>query len=198
MFVEESAWLRDHLASLPLASAARVLDIGSQSIEFRTVRQPWIERNIHAPIRDRGAAIVNVDLRDAPGIDVVADVTDPGFDAAAVGVFDLVLCCNLLEHVTDRETTLRNVRQLVGHRGYLAVTVPGHFPYHADPIDTMYRPSPRQLVSDVNAIDSEMQVIGRGSVGCLDRAYYLSRKSRVRRWVPPLRWRTSCALLQRR
>ena len=99
MFVEESTWLRDHLASLPLASAARVLDIGSQSLEFRTVRQPWIERNIHSPIRDRGAAIINVDLQDAPGIDVVADVTDPGFDAATVGRFDLVLCCNLLEHV---------------------------------------------------------------------------------------------------
>jgi SAM-dependent methyltransferase len=196
MFVEESLWLQERIAGLPLTVTSHVLDIGSQNLAFRTLQQPWVEQHIHAPIRARGARITNLDVQDADGVDVVADLTDPGFDPKTVGRFDLVLCCNLLEHVTDRLQTVRHVRALIADGGYLAVTAPGKFPYHEDPIDTMYRPSPRQLISDVRLVDPEVSAVDYGSVACMDPTYYSSRKSRLRRLVAPMRWRASCVLLR--
>jgi hypothetical protein len=56
-----------------------------------------------------------------------------------------VLLCNILEHVTDPEALADRCIRLVGPGGLIFVTVPLSYPFHRDPIDTLYRPSPEAL-----------------------------------------------------
>jgi hypothetical protein len=58
-----------------------------------------------------------------------------------------LLCCNLLEHVLDPERLALHCLELLPRGGLLFVTVPFSYPYHRDPIDTMYRPDPTRQAS---------------------------------------------------
>ena len=49
----ESEWLGRRLAALPDEQLFPLLNVGSSTGEFRTRTQPWIDRNIFAPMRDR-------------------------------------------------------------------------------------------------------------------------------------------------
>ncbi len=195
MFAEEARWLRAALADVPISEGTRVLDVGSQTLEFRTVQQPYIDREIFAPIRGRGASVTHLDARAGPGIDVVADITSDAFSLGQVPAFDVVICTNLLEHVRDRDRTIRRLETTTS--GHLFVTVPGYFPYHEDPIDTMYRPDQRQLVRDVVAAAPGLAPVRSTSIQVVDASWYGSRLALCRRFVPSLRWRTSAAVFRR-
>jgi hypothetical protein len=56
-----------------------------------------------------------------------------------------LLCCNLLEHVLEPERLARHCLDLLPKGGLVFATVPFSYPYHRDPIDTMYRPDPAEL-----------------------------------------------------
>jgi hypothetical protein len=58
-----------------------------------------------------------------------------------------VLCSNLLEHVTNREEICQIISCIIPKSGYIFVTVPYKYPYHRDPIDTMFRPDIQELSS---------------------------------------------------
>ena len=55
------------------------------------------------------------------------------------------MCCNLLEHVTQPERLARHCLDILPCGGLAFVTVPFSYPYHRDPIDTLYRPDPAEL-----------------------------------------------------
>jgi hypothetical protein len=80
------------------------------------------------------------------GVDFAGDILDPEVmrRLKAMG-FKCVLLSNLLEHVRDREAVTAACEEIVGPDGYILATVPSSCPYHADPIDTYYRPSPAEL-----------------------------------------------------
>jgi SAM-dependent methyltransferase len=149
VFREEATWLEELLAALPLEAGARILDIGSSTEYFRRVEQPYIDYHVFRPLRRRGVQAVHVDVKEADGVDVVCDLTDPGLgsrlDELPRG--DIVLCSNLLEHVTDRELVVGRLRALTAAGGLLVVTVPHVYPYHPDPIDTLFRPTDEELRS---------------------------------------------------
>ncbi len=196
VFYEVALWLPEVLGRLPLGEGAAVLDIGSSTLAFRQVVQPHIDAEVHRPMRDRGAEIVHMDAKADEGVDVVADMTREDFLPTMLSrQFDLVLCANLIEHVTDRSRTVTALRALVAPSGHLAVTVPHRYPFHADPIDTMFRPSPAELAKTLTAAD--FKVVDSADVPVVDPTKYVGRKAAVRRLVPPLRWAQSCVLLQR-
>ena len=207
MFEEEARWLERALAAVDLAPGAAVLDIGSSTREFRTVTQPYIDAHVFAPLRGRDVDVVHLDAKPEDGVDVVCDVTDPAADVeAALGrTFDVVLCCNLLEHVTDREATVARVTSLVASGGTLIVTVPGRYRYHEDPIDTMYRPSPEELARLVAGGHPDFVVEEAGTVRIRDRSRYNLRSRYLRErfveaafWLlPSHNWRQSCVRLRR-
>jgi SAM-dependent methyltransferase len=147
----EAAWMGRAILSTGLGEGARVLNVGSSTGAFRTVEQPWVDRDVFAPLRSRGAHVVHLDLKAAEGVDVVGDLLDPAFRAELQGDWDVVVCSNLLEHLEDRTPLLRVLPEMVRPGGWLVVTVPCRFPRHADPIDTMYRPSPDELLADLTA-----------------------------------------------
>jgi hypothetical protein len=51
----------------------------------------------------------------------------------------------LLEHVRDRAAVAAACVEIVGPGGLILATVPSSYPYHADPIDTGFRPAPDEL-----------------------------------------------------
>jgi SAM-dependent methyltransferase len=207
VFVEEAAWVERALARLELPAGARVLDVGSSTREFRTEVQPHIDRHVFAPLRARGVRPVHLDAKDADGVDVVLDLSDPALDpAAALGErFDVVLCMNMLEHVVDRERTADRVLALVAPGGHLLVTVPRSYRRHLDPIDTMYRPSPRERARLFRGRRPGVELVLAETVPIARSEYYRYHRSRnplwarretLRRRVPPLRWKQACILLR--
>src|SRR5438093_2156686 len=112
---------------------------------------PWL----HGRVLDVGAGIGThttqlLDLAD----EVVALEPDPLFaqmlrervngveiiegDAMAVeGLFDAIVCFNVLEHIEDDEATLRRLRELLTPQGALLLLAPAH-PTLFGPIDTAF------------------------------------------------------------
>ena len=146
MFEAEARWLYGALEAFPTERLSPLLNLGSSYAAFRESVQPWIEKEVFRPLRRRGIELVHVDLRDLPGVDFRADLTDPeDIDRLRALRPKALLCCNLLEHVLEPERLARHCLDLLPTGGLVFVTVPFSYPYHRDPIDTMYRPNPAEL-----------------------------------------------------
>jgi len=187
VFVDESLWIQRALLALPLQAGMQVLDIGSSSLDFRTVVQPHIDRNVFGPLRERGLVVSHVDARNEPGVDIVANVETL---EGVAEIYDLVLCTNLLEHVVDATRTLDHVKRVVGPRGHLLLTVPRRYPFHADPIDTGFRPSAAELRSLLEWRD----IVAAEVVTVKAPLHYVNRPF-YRRWFLP--WQVSCVLARK-
>ncbi|MDP1632882.1 MAG: hypothetical protein Q8L66_15805 [Caulobacter sp.] len=148
MFAREAAWIAAELSDLDAAGMSPMLNVGGSTLAFRTREQPWIHNELIAPLEARGVRIVHLDMKEAEGVDIAADIlSDDGFDrAAAVGARALLLC-NILEHVLDPETLAARAMALVQPGGLVVVTVPHSYPYHRDPIDTLFRPTPEEVAA---------------------------------------------------
>jgi hypothetical protein len=101
---------------------------------------------VFAPLRERGVRVVHQDLQAADGVDLVGDLlsTDAVQAARRLGVRS-VICSNVLEHVPDPHAFARGLLALTDQGGRLFITVPRTFPYHPDPIDTLFRPTIDEL-----------------------------------------------------
>jgi hypothetical protein len=146
MFEAEACWLRRALEAFPPERLSPLLNLGSSSAVVREAIQPWIDAEVFCPLRTRGVETVHVDMRELPGVDVQADLTD-AVDVERLSALrpNALLCCNLLEHVLEPKQLARHCLDLLPVGGLVFVTVPFSYPYHRDPIDTMYRPSPSDL-----------------------------------------------------
>lgn len=146
MFEAEARWLCRALDAFAAARLTPMLNLGSSTAEVREYVQPWIEHELLRPLRARGVELIHVDQREAPGVDLRADLTDPG-DVPRLKALEpqALLCCNLLEHVLDPGCLARHSLDILAPGGLVFVTVPYSYPYHRDPIDTMYRPDPAEL-----------------------------------------------------
>ncbi len=149
MFRVEADWIsrivydpRDPKEFFPL------LNVGSQTLKFRKTDQPHIDQLIFSPAREKNFKVVHTDLQQGEGIDISGDLCNPDFlDRLRTYRFKSVLCSNLLEHVSVgmRKPICVAIEQIVENQGYIIVTVPFSYPYHPDPIDTYFRPTPAEL-----------------------------------------------------
>jgi len=120
MTPEILAWLgemkeRHHL------SPARVLDIGSRNVNGSPRR-----------VFGDAAEYVGVDREPGPGVDLVTDVHDLHLGET----FDLVLCCEMLEHDRDPLETIWVMRDHLADGGHMVITSPAQgFKQHRYPRD---------------------------------------------------------------
>ena len=146
MFEAEAIRLREIL--LGQGDISPLLNLGSSTRAFREQAKPHIDRELFAPLRAAGVEVVHSDLKRADGVDVVGDILDPAVRAVLKGRgFRTLLIANTLEHVRDRAAVAAACEVIVGPGGLILATVPSSFPYHADPIDTGYRPRPDALAA---------------------------------------------------
>lgn len=160
MRAKESKKLRTILEQYEISKLSPMLEIGSSTLEFRTKTKPHINRNIHEPFKGRGGIIITSDLKEGEGIEISGDLYDQEIQAKIRAHRPKsILCANILEHVVDPKEFLKICDNLIGPGGFLIITVPYSYPYHADPIDTMFRPSPEEigsLVEGYNVISAEI------------------------------------------
>ena len=146
MLPKEAHWFANQVATLGDAALFPMLNVGSHTAEFRAKTQPWIDRHLFRPFAARGQKVVHTDIREAAGVDLVGDLTDPAvLDRVRQMKFRSVFCNNLLEHVPDPARICHALAAAVEPGGYLLISVPHRFPYHPDPIDTRFRPTPAEL-----------------------------------------------------
>jgi hypothetical protein len=146
MFDREAARLREIL--LGQWAVSPLLNLGSSTRAFRETTKKHIHEELFAPLAAAGVEVVHSDLKQADGVDLAGDILDPAImaDLKARG-FKCLLCSNLLEHVGDRDAVAAACEEIVGPGGFILATVPSSYPYHADPIDTGYRPTPAALAA---------------------------------------------------
>jgi hypothetical protein len=202
MFQAEACWLYRTLDGFAADRLSPLLNLGSSSAAYREEAQPWTEDRLFSPLRARGIDIVHVDMRDLPGVDVRADLTDPAdLPRLRARRPRALLCCNLLEHVTCPERLAQHCLDLLETGGLVFVTVPFSYPYHRDPIDTMYRPGPAEL----RALFAGARLLDAGIIGAgmsyrdeiRERPWLLFRQ--IARFPVPFlsipRWKRSMAKL---
>ena len=148
MLRAEAQWLRRKLALLSVHQLNPVLSIGSGDAACRTDAQPWIAAEVFDPLTARGVEVVHHEHSPSLGVDINGDLADPEFLASLRAVRpQTILCCNVLEHVNQRAAITEWMSHAVRPGGIVVVTVPRRFPYHPDPIDSLYRPSLAELES---------------------------------------------------
>jgi SAM-dependent methyltransferase len=203
MFIEESVWIKKCLAMLDLLRGSTVLDIGSSNKEVRCSIQSHINNNVFAPLIERGWRIVHLDKKSGEGIDFVGDIEDIEIKNKIPLVFNLVICTNLLEHVNDVKAAMKNVVNFVSKDGYLLLNAPNKYPRHKDPIDTLYRPSDKELQELISG-DVKFKVICSEILDIRDPKYYFYEsiipfygyRRFWRYYFKRLRWKVSCLLVQ--
>jgi len=147
MRITEAAYIGARLQEIPVEQLSPVLNLGSSNETFRTRTHPHVDREIFFPLVARGARVIHADLKADRGIDIVGDVYDAAFQEECRRLQPkTVVCCNILEHVTDPAGFARIVSSLVPVDGYVVVSVPHSYPFHPDPIDTLFRPSTSDIV----------------------------------------------------
>jgi hypothetical protein len=146
MLREEASWLANIIYSLESDSIFPMINIGSSNKHFRETEQPWIDEFLFKPARNKGYSIIHTDIKNDVGVDIVGDLSDPIFlEKISTMNIKSVLCSNLLEHVLNREEICKKISSIIPIGGYILLSVPYKYPYHLDPIDTMFRPSINEL-----------------------------------------------------
>lgn len=143
MFVKEAYWLGEQLRRIveERGNAVSVVNLGSQSLEFREKTQPFITKLVFDPISSQ-SSITHVDLQEDPGVDLQLDITSPEAEHVLLGMSpDVVVASNILEHIENLHAGVRLLRALGMAGSLVIVTGPRQFPMHADPIDNGFRPT---------------------------------------------------------
>jgi hypothetical protein len=125
-----------------------LLNIGSSTEAFRSVERPHIEQNLFAPLRRRGFIVDHLDLKAGRGVDIQGNILDEALrQQLRQRGYRGILLSNVLEHVGDRAAIAAACEDIVGPGGAILASAPASFPYHADPLDSLFRPTPEQIAS---------------------------------------------------
>lgn len=171
MLYEESLWFKETIGRY-VKSGSLVLNIGSSTRHFIEVEQPYIKQNIFDELAAKQCIIKNVDIKHAEGVDLVGDVTDKNFIESLKNLNPaIIICSNLLEHLESRKPFCEGLMQIMNKETLLFVSVPYSFPYHEDPIDTLYRPNLEELQQ---AFDKLILVEGK----IVDCGFYFKQLSK--------------------
>lgn len=148
MRTEEAKYIGNLVRRYKGHEEVRLLNVGSSTEEFRKIASPHIDEEIFSPIENSNIKITHFDLKDAVGVDISGNIFDAKTQAKLRAVRpNLILACNLLEHLERgmREEFPLIIDRIIEGDGVIIITVPYSYPLHLDPIDTYYRPSPKEL-----------------------------------------------------
>jgi hypothetical protein len=148
MLIKEAKWFSKRILGIDPSNLFPMLNVGSSSSYTRKISQPWIDKYIFEPIRRKHQSVLHLDMLGAPGVDIVGDLSDSHFleKLSKINVKS-VLCTNLLEHISNIAEVCKILTFLIPVNGYIFVSTPYKYPYHADPIDNLFRPTVQELSS---------------------------------------------------
>jgi len=147
MRIEEAKWIIDQINKLNISNV-RLLDIGGSTQNFRNDRQPFINDIIFTSLVKLNIEVVHSDIKNAEGVDFAGDILNKEFREVIKKMsFPIILASNLLEHVRNLHAFCEALEYILPAQGILIITVPNLYPYHRDPIDTLFRPDVKEVVS---------------------------------------------------
>jgi len=146
---------------------ASVLNLGCGDVSRLARTKPWVHEHVFKPLADDGARVMHADAMPFPGVDVVCDLAAPDALEFVRGTARprLFVLANVLEHVPSdaRSGMLRKIEASMDQGDSLLITAPYDYPYHPDPIDTLYRPDPAELERLVDLNWVEEAIVDCGS-----------------------------------
>jgi SAM-dependent methyltransferase len=141
----ERRWLRRAMEGLAHHAAGEMLDVGCGERPYAEFFKPKIRRYWgleYPPVADN----LNPDVWNRP--EMLRTVVDVWGDAQrlpfASARFDTVLAAEMLEHIPDPDSCVREIARVVRPGGRLLLTVPLIAPLHQWPFD-FYRYTPRGI-----------------------------------------------------
>jgi len=192
MVKEEAVWIKKTLREIDASFVKEVLDVGSSTREFRTQTQPYIDKDVFQPLRERGVSISYLDKKHSDGINYVCDIENITTENIGKS-FDMVICCSLIEHVRHPKGVCSVLADLVRENGFLLITVPQSYRYHPDPIDTMFRPSMEEFISMFDGVE----IIRKKVIRIRDGHKY--KKGELIRYIIPFyNWKVNCLFMRKR
>jgi hypothetical protein len=151
MLYYEAMWINEKLNSIDTGRAITAVNLGSSTNDFIESQQPYIRIFVSDVLKSKFSKVVNVDIKDSPGVDLVANFLEAqGREEISKLSPSLILVCNLLEHLPDPIAGLESLVAMTNPGTLLLITGPRRFPYHPDPIDNGFRPSLRRLRAMLN------------------------------------------------
>lgn len=147
MLRQEAEWLAHVLPGFSSGDLSPMLNIGSSTRVYREQIQPYIQSLIFAHLENRNVEVIHCDLKREDGVEIAGNIfEDSTLKTMQARSPRSVLCANMFEHVLDRQALADRLMALVPAGGLIILTVPRSYPYHQDPIDTLYRPTPEELM----------------------------------------------------
>jgi SAM-dependent methyltransferase len=180
MFREEAIWIETALSKLKPSLNNTVANLGSSTAMFRQKIQPHIHQYLIDPLQKNGWKVLNVDMKQEDGVDVVGDLTNPAFGKQYKDQFALTICTNMLEHVENIPLVVKNLVEVTQSEGHILITVPYKYKIHHDPIDNGFRPTPQQIVDLFK--DVAGNIVASHIIAVTDKDQYKIRKSRFPIW----------------
>lgn len=166
MRLEESVCIQNYI-NLLIANATPIhcLNIGAGNLEDQRLTKPWISANVFRSLNATGCKIIHTDFVPYNGIDVITDLSNPRCLEFADHLEGpkVILCSNVFEHLQSgvRKTAITAIQGALQPGDYLIVSVPYKYPFHPDPIDTLYRPSSDELSSLF-----DLEWVSKDSISC--------------------------------
>jgi SAM-dependent methyltransferase len=170
----ETKALFDCVAATVGRRAPRVLQVGSRTLVSDRNVLNW--RRLVADRFGGRARFTGLDLEAGANVDRVLDICGaPRALKAGLGgeMFDLVLCCHVLEHTRDPWRAARNIEGLLRPGGFAFVSAAWSQAFHATP-DDLWRFSVRGLMRLFGRLEVVSAFYSGGDVG-LDVAYRVVR-----------------------
>jgi hypothetical protein len=146
---------------------ANIINLGSGNVEQLKKMKPWVSKNVFDIFKKQKAKILHVDAENFPGVNIVQDLSEPNslsFCDKLKGS-KLFILANVLEHIPKKAHAefLKKIYSKMKSKDGLMITVPYDYPYHADPIDTLYRPTPEDLHKLLPLTWLEGEIVSAGS-----------------------------------
>lgn len=119
-------WVRGAIARhAPAAPASRAVEYGPGSGIYLPTLAQHCEQVTAADVEDAYLAGIRPLTGELPGLRLVRDdIQDSAFED---GIFSVVLCSEVLEHVPDPERSLRTVYRILSEGGVAIVTTPQRY-----------------------------------------------------------------------
>ena len=107
-----------------------------------------IKEHIFVRLAARDVRVIHFDQKSGPDVHISGDIFDPACQEKLKDLAPkLIICANMVEHLPPHK--LKEFPEILFHilseGGYLFISAPRSYPYHADPIDNMYRPTSAEL-----------------------------------------------------
>ncbi len=116
-------------------------------ISVSTYNPGWRNRCLLPFETEESPFIISICGREMVSISTGISPTTPLWLGYRATEYRTLLCCNVLEHVVGPAAICTQLERLIPSGGHIVVTVPNRFPYHPDPIDTMFRPDAQQVAA---------------------------------------------------